>query len=281
VANESRLDLVDGRRRQSLASCVSAVPLMWLAMYRRPDLVLSRSLRFTTDMNSALTRLRDPHGLRSMFSSYGDASQYTSMLADTLADLVRAQGNAGAALRVSIDVGEIAGEHPDPRAWARALGEALDALDDTAATAAPIAPPKTTAAGLTEVEKIRRLRSAVDLGIGDARALLHDHDGDLHAALVAIEASKSPEQRARDVAGAFTARLVNPQQLPDRPPWQVLLEASGLEYGLPFPPASLLLQPSSPAASDIRTHARLMGESVASGAVVWEPNYRWGTARTR
>lgn len=274
MANESRLELVDGRKRQPLASCVSAVPLMWLAMYRRADLS-SGSLRFTTDINSALERLRDPHGLRSMFSSYGDASQYAGMLADTLADHVRAQGASGAALRVSIDVGEISGEHPEPRAWARALGAALDALDDSAATAAPVA-PTTTAAGLTEVDKIRRLRSAADLGIGDARALLRDHDGDLRAALAAIDAEKSPEQRARDAAGAFTARLVDPQQLPDRPPWQVLLEASGLEYGLPFPPATLLLQTLPLAARDLRTHARLLGEAAAPGAVSWEPGYRWG-----
>lgn len=274
VANESRLDLVDGRRRQPLASCVSAVPLTWLAMYRLPDLVVSRSLRFTTDWTSALARLRDPRGLQSMFLSYGDISQHTSMVADTLVDHVRARGTIQAATRVSVDVSEIAGEHSAPREWARALGSALDALDDPAVTAAPTDPLTTAVGGMTEIDKIRQVRSSDEMGIGEARALLRAHGGDLHAALGAIEAGKGPEQRARDKAGAFTARLVNHRSLPQWPPWQVLFEASGLDYGLPFPAAGLLLQPSPVAESDLRTHTRLVGESVASGAVSWEPDYR-------
>jgi len=239
-------------------------------MYRLPDLVTSRSLRFTTDCGLAIARLRDPRGLQSMFSSYGDISEYTSALAETLG---RAPGTTQAAARVSVDVSEIAREHPDPGGWARALGAALDALDDPAVTEAPMTPP-TTAGGLTEIEKLRRLRSAVDLGIGEARALLRDHGGDVQAALDAIEAGKSPEQRARDKAGAFAAHLVHPQSLPQRPPWQVLLEASGLEYGLSFPPADLLLHSPPPADSDLRTHTRLLGESVTVGAVSWEPDWR-------
>jgi len=210
-----------------------------------------------------------------MFTAYGDISQHASMLADTLGDHIRAWGSARAAVRVSVDLDEIAGEHPDPRAWVRTLGAALDTLDDSAVAAAPTTAPRTTAGGLTEIEKIRRVRSSADLGIGDARALLRDHEGDLQAALATIDAGKSPEQRARDVVGAFTARLVNPQHLPHRAPWQVLLEASSLEYGLPFPPAGLVLQPAPLSASDLRTHTRLLGEAVTAGAVNWEPDYRW------
>lgn len=276
MANESRLELVDGRQRQVLATGVSGVPLIWLAMYRLPDLVSSRPLRFTTDWESARARLDDPRGLRSMFAPYGDVSQYAGALAGTLGAHVRARGIAPDAARVSLHVGEIAGEHPDPRAWARALGAALDALDDPAVTSAPTTPPTTTEGGLTEIDKLRRLRSSAGLGIEDARALLRDHGGDLPAALAAIEAGKTPEERARDRAGAFVAGLVQPQPLPQRPPWQVLLEASGLDYGARFPTADfLLLRSSPPAEGDLRTHARLLGESATAGAVSWEPDYRW------
>lgn len=137
-------------------------------------------------------------------------------------------------------------------------------------------PPTATAGEQTEIEKLRHLRSSADLGIGDARALLREHDGDHDAALGAIEAGKNHEQRARDRAGSFVARLVQPQRLQQRPPWQVLLEASGLEYGLPFPAAGLILRPAPPAQSDLRTHTRLLGESATAGAVSWEPEYLWG-----
>lgn len=210
-----------------------------------------------------------------MFASYGDLSQHTSMLADTLAAHVSARGPAPGSTQVSIDVSEIAGEQPEPREWARALGTALDALDDRAPSPAPMTPPATIESGLTEIDKIRRLRQSADLGINEARDRLRDHGGDLEAALAAVDASKSHEQRARDQAGAFVARLAHPQRLAPRPPWQVLLEASGLEHGMPFPPSDLLLQGSSATDGDLRTHARLLGESVAVGAVSWEPHYRW------
>ncbi|MET0822466.1 MAG: hypothetical protein ABWY58_15995 [Aeromicrobium sp.] len=126
---------------------------------------------------------------------------------------------------------------------------------------------------MTEIEKIRRLRLAGDLGIGEARSRLRDHDGDLHAALDTIEASKSHDQRARDRVGAFVAGLVNPRPSVDRPPWQVLLEASALELDMPFPSADLLLQSSPPSDSDLRSHTRLMGEGVVAGTVTWEPGF--------
>jgi hypothetical protein len=276
VANESRLDVVDGRRRRSLASCAAAVPLTWLAMFRSSDLVLSsRSVRFTTEWETARARLDDPRGLCSQFGSYGDISPHASALSDTLAAHVAAGGPARGSVRISIDVREIAGERPDPRAWARALGAALDALDAPAPAPAPMTPPELPGGGLTEIDKIRQLRLAADLGIGEARARLREHGGDLQGALDAVEADKSPEQRARDQAGAFVARLVRPQDLPPRPSWQVLLEASALEYGETFPPADLLLQSSRAPDRQLRTHGRLLGESVDPGAVSWEPGYRW------
>lgn len=234
-------------------------------MFRSADLVLSRSVRFTADLDVALARLREPRGLELMFASYGSLSHHASALADTLA--------ARPVDRVSVDMGEIAGECPDGKAWARALASALDALDDPAPSTAlmePFAAPNEA----TEVDKIRQLRAAADLGVSDARALLRDRDGDLAAALAAIEAGKSPEQIARDRAGAFVAGLVRPQRLPDRRPWQVLFEASALDYGVRFPPADLLLQSSVPDDLDLRTFDRLLGEGAAVGGVSWEPNFR-------
>jgi hypothetical protein len=256
-----------------LASCVSAIPLTWLAMYRSTDLVSSRSVRFTTDWESAYGRLTDPQSLRHMLASYGDVSPYTSMLADTIAAHVSASRSARGSIRVSIDVGEIAGEHRDVLAWAQALGEALDALDGPAPSPAPTVPPEAAVAEMTEIDKIRRLRLAADLGIGQARSCLRDHGGDLDAALGAIEAAKSHDERARDRAGAFIAGLTSSRPSPKRPPWQVLLEASALTYGVPFPSADVLLQPSAVPDSELRTHARLLGEAIAPGTVSWEPGF--------
>jgi hypothetical protein len=248
---------------------------MWLAMFRSRDF-LSRPRHFATDVDTALARLNDPRGLQSMFASYGDVSPYASALADTLTAHSKARANSPAPPRVSVDLSEIAGEKPDPLEWARALGTALDALDDSDVIAAPMTQPSSHVGQLTEIEKLRQLRSIADLGIGDARALLREHGGDLQAASVVIEAGKSPEQRARDKAGAFVAHLVRPHDVRRRPPWQVLIEASGLEYGLPFPSVHLFLQPPPHAESDLRTHTRLLGESATVGAVSWEPNFRWG-----
>jgi hypothetical protein len=270
------LDLVDGRRHQTLATCVSAIPLSWLAMFRSADLVSSRSVRLTTSWESAVERLNDPQSLRHLFAAYGDVSQHMSMLVDTIAAHVPASTSARGSLRVSIDVREIAGEHPDPLAWARALGAALDALDGPSPIPAPFAPLETGDAKMTEIDKIKRLRRAGNLGIGEARSRLRDHEGDLTAALQAVQAGKSHDERARDRAGAFVAGLVNPVQSPERPPWQVLLEASGLEHGMAFPSADLLLQPSPASDSDLRTHARLLGEGVEAGAVSWEPGFLLG-----
>ena len=272
MANESRLSLVEGRRHRPLVSCVSAVPLTWLAMFRSADLTSSRSVRFTTSAESAVQRLNDSQNLRHMFAVYGDVSQHTSVLADTIA----ARVSASRSDRVSIDVGEIAGEHPDPRAWARALGRSLDALDGEVPEPAPTAPANgggTEMTEMTEIDKIRRLRLAGSLGIGEARSRLRDHGGDLDAALEAIEAAKGHDERARDRAGAFVAGLVTPQRLPDRPPWQVILEASGLEYGTAFPAADVLLQSSAARDDDVRTRARLLGEAVEAGTVSWEPGW--------
>ena len=273
VANESRLSLVEGRRYRPLASCVSAIPLMWLAMFRSADLTSSRSARFTTSAESAMRRLDNPHNLRRMFAAYGDVSQHASMLAGTIAAHVSASRSDQSSLRVSFDVGEIAGEHPSPRVWARALGQALDALDGSVPEPAPTTPPDTEGAEMTEIAKIRRLRVGGGLGIGEARSRLRDHGGDLDAALEAIEAAKSHDQRARDRAGAFVAGLVIPQDLPDRPPWRVLLEASGLEHGTAFPPADVLLQSSAVGDGDVRPHARLLGEAVVVGTDNWEPAF--------
>ncbi|KAA1376261.1 hypothetical protein [Aeromicrobium fastidiosum] len=208
-----------------------------------------------------------------MFAAYGDVSHHASLLAGTIAAHVSASRSALDSARVTIDVGEIAGEHPDPRAWARALAEALDALDGPAPEPAPTTAPGAGGAEMTEIDKIRRLRAVADLGIGEARSRLRDHEGDLDAALEAIEAAKGHDERARDRAGAFVAGLVSPQELPDRPPWQVLLEASSLEYGTAFPSADVLLQPSPAGDRDVRTHARLLGEAVEAGTVRWEPGW--------
>jgi hypothetical protein len=155
--------------------------------------------------------------------------------------------------------------------WARVLGVALDALDDRAPEPAPWNAPSDASDVLTPVEKIQRLRRAADLGIGDARALLVLHGGDLGAALDAVEQAKSPEQRARDKAGAFVAALVNPTEAPARPPWRVLVDVSGLAYGRAFPDVDLLHRVSVPQSDDVRAHARLLGESATPGGVSWEP----------
>jgi hypothetical protein len=241
-------------------------------MFRAPDLVPSRAVRFTTSWESAVERLNDAQSLRHMFAAYGDVSQHTRMLSDTIAAHVAASLSAQDSARVSIDVAEIAGEHPDPRAWARALGRALDALDGPAPEPAPSTPPDAGGAEMTEIDKIRQLRLAGSLGIGEARSRLREHEGDLDAALAAIEAAKGDDERARDRAGAFVAGLVTPQDLPDRPPWQVLLEASALEYGTAFPSADALLR-SSAARDDVRIHARLLGDAVEAGTVSWEPGF--------
>lgn len=267
MANESRLDLVEGRRRRALATCVAGVPLAWLAMFRSEDLVSSRTVRFTTSWESAAGRLDDPQHLRHMFAAYGDVAEYTRLLSRTIDAQTATRGRT----RVSVDVDEIAGEHPDPRAWARALAKALDALDGPTPTRAPTARSEAVEPELTEIDKIRRLRLAGDLGIGEARSRLREHDGDLAAALAAVEATKSHDERARDRAGAFLASLADPRPSVPLPPWQVLLEASALELGTPFPPADALLGPSTAADSDIRVHARLLGEGVVPGTVSWEP----------
>ena len=220
-----------------------------------------------------MRRLDDPQNLRHMFAAYGDVSQHASMLAGTLAAHVSASRSDQSSLRVSVDVGEIAGEHPSPRVWARALGQALDALDGSAPEPAPTTSPDTEGAETTEIDKIRRLRLASSLGIGEARTRLRDHGGDLDAALEAVDAAKDHDERARDRAGVFVAGLVTPQDLPDRPPWQVLLGASGLEHGTAFPPADVLLQSSAVRDGDVRTHARLLGEAVGVGTVSWEPGF--------
>ena len=259
-----------------MATCVSAIPLTWLSMFRSADLASSRAVRFTTSWESAAERLNDPRSLQHMFAAYGDVSQHTSMLVDTIADHVSASTSARGSRRVSLDVSEIVGEHPDPLAWARTLGEALDVLDSPSPVPAPFAPLETADAKMTEIDKIRRLRRAGDLGIGEARSRLRDHEGDLSAALESIEAGKSHGERARDRVGAFVAGLVNPVPL-ERPAWQVLMEASALEHGIAFPPADLLLQPSPASDSDLRTHARLLGEAVVAGTVSWEPGFLLGS----
>lgn len=266
MANESRLEVVDGRARRTVATGVGVVPLVWLAMFRRADLASSGPVRFTTLGETAHARLAAPFGLQAMFAEYGDVTPYTRALSETLA----ARGARGAS-RVSVAAGEIAGEHPDPRAWARALGAALDALDDPAPEPAPWDAPSDASDMLTPLEKIQRLRRAADLGIGDARALLAFHGGDLDAALDAIEQGKSPEQRARDKAGAFVAALVNPTEAPVRPPWRVLVDVSGLAHGRAFPDVDLLHRVSVPQSDDVRAHARLLGESAMPGGVSWEP----------
>ncbi len=268
VANESRLELVEGRRRHALATCVSGVPLAWSAMFRSADLVSSRTVRFTTSWESAAGRLDDPQHLRHMFAAYGDVAEYTRLLSRTFAAQAATRGRT----RVSVDVGEIAGEHPDPLAWARALAKALDALDGPTPTPAPAVRPEAVEPEMTEIDKIRRLRLAGDLGIGEARSRLREHDGDLAAALAAVEAAKSHDERARDRAGVFLASLADARPSVPSPPWQVLLAASGLELGTPFPPADLLLRPSAAPDRDIRIHARLLGEGVVPGTASWEPD---------
>lgn len=253
-----------------MATGVGVLPLAWLAMFRRTDLVRSGAARFTTEWETARERLDDPQGLQKMFAEYGDISPYTRALSETLA---RTAGPGGAGShRISVAAGEIAGEHHDPRGWAKALAIALDALDDPAPEPAPWARPEDAINAATAVEKIQRLRRASDLGISEARALLARHDGDLRAALNTIEEGRSDAQRARDSAGAFVASLVHPTELPARPPWQVLVEASGILYGHPFPDVDLFHGSTPPAPDDARAHARLLGESATPGGVSWEPS---------
>jgi hypothetical protein len=214
-----------------------------------------------------------------MFAAYGDVAPYTRALADTLAVQAAAGGTTPHPVRVAVALGEIAGEHPDPRAWASAVAGALDALDDPTPIPAPMTRPTDDGDALSNLEKIQRLRRTADIGIGAARALLEVHRGDLSAALASIDQGKSAEQRARDKAGDFVAGLVNPTRLAPRPPWQVLLDAAGIEYGEPFPAADVLLRSDAPAENDVRIHARLLGESVDAGTVSWEPG--WSALSTR
>lgn len=95
------------------------------------------------------------------------------MLADTIATHAAASVSARGSMHVSIDVGEIAGEHPDPIAWARALAGALGALNGLLPTPAPTVPLEAAGGIMTEIDKIRRLRAAGDLGIGEARSRRH------------------------------------------------------------------------------------------------------------
>ncbi|MGQ7311868.1 hypothetical protein ACUOFU_09230 [Microbacterium arabinogalactanolyticum] len=266
MANESRLSIGTTKARQrEIAFCASAVPLLWLTMLRSSDLQRSGQVTFAVELDTALTRLADPSGARKMFAEYGDLAPFAALLAETLAE------EASPLVTVSAD--EIAGEHPDPRAWARSLAVALDGLDDPGLAAAPFGPPSPAVPAMTELQKMQRVRDASTLGLQDARALLHAHDGDLHAALAHIEAGKSAEQRARDQAGDFVASLISPHPVADAPPWRTIMSACGLEHGRRFPRPDLLLAPPSTADSeDQRVHTRLLGEGTSADVVAWEPH---------
>jgi hypothetical protein len=264
--------LIEGQTRRTVVTGIASIPLAWLAMFRGADLAAPGSACFTTPWDAARERLDGASGLRAMFAAYGDVLPFTRAVVESLDALRTAQGRVGE-VRVSLAADEVAGEQSDPQAWTAALGEALDALDGSAPQPAPFRRPAQEAETFTAVEKIRRLRRDADIGIGEARALLAQHGGDLAAALDAIERDTSEEERARDRAGAFVAALVNPPPLPTRPAWQVLMEASGLEFGRPFPDVELLLGGGAPDDGDVRTHARMLGEAVYSGTVSWEPGF--------